>query len=101
MQKSIFFTVSLVQYAVGLSSDPNRLYKQICNVVFFYNKFHQLLAIEMSFTAGYSLAAASLSAKMFECVPLETTYVIAKLPGRTVLCASISNGFVKDSVCHG
>ena len=59
MQKSIFFTVSLVQYAVGLSSDPNRLYKQICNVVFFYNKFHQLLAIEMSFTAGYSLVAAS------------------------------------------
>ena len=37
---------------------------------------------------------------MLECVSLETRYVIAKLPGRTVLCASISNGFVKDSVGH-
>ena len=59
MQKSIFFTVSLVQYAVELSSDSNRLYKQICNVAIFYNDFHQLLVIEMTFTAGCSSAAAS------------------------------------------
>ena len=37
---------------------------------------------------------------MLEHVPLQTTYVITKLPGRTVLRASISNGFVKDSVCQ-
>ena len=51
--------MSLVQYAVELSSDPNRLYKQICNVAFFFNNFHQLLAIEMTFTAGCSPVAAS------------------------------------------
>ena len=40
--------MSLVQYAVELSSDPNRLYKQICNV-----------AIDMTFIAGCSPAATS------------------------------------------
>ena len=58
MQKSIF-TVPLVQYALELSLGPNTLYKQICNVAFFYNNFHQLLAIEMTFTAGCSPVVAS------------------------------------------
>ena len=57
--KRVLFTVSLVQYALELSSDPNRLYKQICNVAFFYNNFHQLLTIEMTFTARCSLVATS------------------------------------------
>ena len=51
--------MSLLQYAVELSLDPNRLCKQICNVAFFYNNFHQLLAIKITFTAGCSPAAAS------------------------------------------
>ena len=58
MLKSIFL-VSLVQYALDLSSDGNRLYKQICNAAFFCNNFNQTLPIEMSFTAGCSPAAAS------------------------------------------
>ena len=44
--------MSLVQYALESSSDPNGLYKQICNVAFFYNNFHQILAIEMTSTTG-------------------------------------------------
>ena len=59
MQNSIFFLVSIVQYALESSSDPNRLYKQICHVAFFYNHFHQTLAIEMTFIAGCSPVAAS------------------------------------------
>ena len=71
MQKSIFFTVSLVQYAVELSSDPNRLYKQICNVALLSQVVVLLLLL--------------LSVKMLECVPLQTSHVITKLPARTVL----------------
>ena len=41
-----------------------------------------------------------LSVKMLECVPLQISHVNTKLPARTVLWASISNGFVKDSVCQ-
>ena len=37
---------------------------------------------------------------MLECVSLQTSHVITKLPARTVLWASISNGIVKDSVCQ-
>ena len=51
--------MSLVQYALELSSDANKLYKQICNAAFFFNNFHQLLTMEMTFTAGFSPVAAS------------------------------------------
>ena len=37
---------------------------------------------------------------MLECVSLQTSHVITKLPVRNVLWASISNGIVKDSVCQ-
>ena len=70
--KRVFFTVSLVQYSLELSSDPNRLYKQICNVAFFFTNFHQLLTTEMTFTAGCSPVATSFECedvRMFLCKP--------------------------------
>ena len=38
---------------------PNRLYKQTCNVAFFYNNFNLIFPFDMTFIAGCSLVAAS------------------------------------------
>ena len=75
--KRVLFTVSLVQYALELSSDPNRLYKQTCNVAFFYNNFNQILPFDMTFIAGCSLVAASFEredAIMCPCTNLTCDY---------------------------
>ena len=57
--KKVFFYSAISAVCSGIIINSNRLYKQICNVAFFYNNFNQTLAIEMTFIAGCSPAAAS------------------------------------------
>ena len=58
MQNSICYSV-ISAVCSGITSDPNKLYKQTCNVAFFHNNFNRILPIDITFIAGCSLVAAS------------------------------------------